>query len=118
MSAIRLRPPRHAGPLSGVRDGSQSEGGRGMKRRLFTLAAAVSLVLCMATVVLWLRSYNASDRSPAIGRHALESSEGRLSLVTAVQLQQTLDNGLTTLQTTIYWPSWWIPHWVVAGAFA
>ena len=33
-----------------------------MKRRLFNLAAAVSLVLCVATAALWVRSYFASDR--------------------------------------------------------
>src|SRR4051812_47716896 len=28
-----------------------------MRRRLFTLAAAVSLLLCLATAALWVRSY-------------------------------------------------------------
>ncbi|HEY7089832.1 MAG TPA: hypothetical protein VH518_17170 [Tepidisphaeraceae bacterium] len=32
-----------------------------MKRRLFTLLSAVSLLLCMATVGLWVRSYWAFD---------------------------------------------------------
>jgi hypothetical protein len=32
-----------------------------MKRRLATLAAAVSLLLCIATVVLWVRSYRVAD---------------------------------------------------------
>ena len=32
-----------------------------MRRRLFTFAAAVSLVLCVATVVLWVRSYRRID---------------------------------------------------------
>src|SRR4051812_6555711 len=32
-----------------------------MKRKLFTLAAAVSLLLCLATVVLWVRSYREAD---------------------------------------------------------
>jgi hypothetical protein len=32
-----------------------------MMRRLFTLASAVSLTLCLATVVLWIRSYRVSD---------------------------------------------------------
>ena len=32
-----------------------------MRRRLFTLASAVSLLLCLATVVLWVRSYFRMD---------------------------------------------------------
>jgi hypothetical protein len=32
-----------------------------MKRRLFNLAATVSLVLCVATAALWVRSYIVSD---------------------------------------------------------
>src|SRR3954468_7577357 len=32
-----------------------------MKHRVFTLASAVSLLLCVATVVLWVRSYNKFD---------------------------------------------------------
>src|SRR5438105_2399862 len=38
---MRLRPPRHARPLSGVRHGSADEGDD-VKRRLFTLLAAIS----------------------------------------------------------------------------
>jgi hypothetical protein len=33
-----------------------------MKRRLFNLAAALSLVLCLATAALWVRSYYVSDQ--------------------------------------------------------
>jgi hypothetical protein len=32
-----------------------------VRRRLFNLAAAVSLVLCVATAALWVRSYRASE---------------------------------------------------------
>ena len=32
-----------------------------MKRRLFTVLSAVSLLLCVATVVLWVRSYSVAD---------------------------------------------------------
>jgi hypothetical protein len=32
-----------------------------VRRRLFNLAAGVSLVLCVATVVLWVRSYWRED---------------------------------------------------------
>ena len=33
-----------------------------IRRRLFTLASALGLLMCMATVVLWVRSYWAADR--------------------------------------------------------
>jgi hypothetical protein len=36
-----------------------------VKRRLFNLAAAVSLVLCVATVVLWVKSYWQFTRASA-----------------------------------------------------
>jgi 4-amino-4-deoxy-L-arabinose transferase-like glycosyltransferase len=38
-----------------VWDGAHGKGGR-MRRRLFTLVSALSLVLCVATCVLWARS--------------------------------------------------------------
>ena len=36
--------------------------GNGMKRWLFTLASALSLLLCAAVVVLWVRSYRVADQ--------------------------------------------------------
>jgi hypothetical protein len=56
LSHLRLRPACHLRPLSGVRDGSADEGDD-VKRRLFTSLAAMSLLLCVATVALWVRSY-------------------------------------------------------------
>src|SRR5687768_6578937 len=59
-----------------------------VRRRLFNLAAAVSLVLCVATVVLWVRSayrydrlYHDSDGLPRRHwiRHSFDSMSGRLS---------------------------------------
>ena len=43
-----------------------------MKRRLFTLASALSFVLCTATLVLWVRSYLACDEV-GIERQQLKS---------------------------------------------
>ena len=52
-------------------------------RILFTLAAAVSAVLCVALCVLWARSYRASDRviwrGPR-GWRAASSAQGRLEV--------------------------------------
>lgn len=59
-----------------------------MRRRLFNIAAAVSLLLCMATVILWVRSYGPYDAKVnglflLLTHHRgfqLISGEGRLSL--------------------------------------
>src|SRR5687767_9332047 len=53
---MRLRPPRDAGPLPGVRGGGY-DAAVPMRRKLFTLCSAVSLLLCAAVCVLWVRSY-------------------------------------------------------------
>ena len=59
-----------------------------MLRRLSTLLSAVSLVLCVATCVLWSRSYAARDTiefDREGGRWAIESADGRLVLSDAPQ---------------------------------
>src|SRR4051794_21240423 len=50
---VRLRPPRHARPLPGVRYTEDHS----MKRKLFTFFSALTLLLCVAVCVLWVRSY-------------------------------------------------------------
>ena len=50
-----------------------------MLRRLFNVTSALSLLLCAATVVLWVRSYIASDRIELTfrdHRYAFESERG------------------------------------------
>jgi len=55
-----------------------------MRRRLFTLASAISLLLCVATVVLWVRSYWIADEqhllSPSL-MVVLRSAWGRESAI-------------------------------------
>ena len=58
-----------------------------VKRRLVTLAAAASMVLCVASVALWVRSYCAGDfvdygtvDGLRLRRVCLLSSRGLLSL--------------------------------------
>src|SRR5947207_5124412 len=60
LSHLRLRPPRHAGALPGMRDDSAAEGGE-MKRRLFNLLALQWLLLWRGLAGLWIRSYSTSD---------------------------------------------------------
>ena len=52
-----------------------------MTRRLLNLLTLLSLVLCVAVVVLWARSYAVADEVHLLGRgrgYYLESSRGRL----------------------------------------
>jgi hypothetical protein len=56
---MRLRPPLDARPLSGVWYDSRPM--RRLLRILLNAATAVSLVLCVAAVVLWVRSYRVAD---------------------------------------------------------
>lgn len=56
---LRLRPPSQHRTLPRMRQTDQFERERNCmsRRRPFTLVSALSLLLCMATVVLWIRSY-------------------------------------------------------------
>src|SRR4051812_18118612 len=56
LRCLRLRPPRHARSLPGVRDaGEAATRGRSgrVRSRLFNVAAAVSLLLCAAALADW-----------------------------------------------------------------
>src|SRR3954452_2517318 len=80
--AVRLRPPRHTGQMSGVR---HARGHTGMRRRLVNLLTLLSLLLCVAVVALWARSYGRSDLvrfDIGEGRTYVlaESARGRLQL--------------------------------------
>src|SRR5688500_6142897 len=57
---VRVRLAGQQGPMSRVRDAHH--GDTCMKRHLLNLVTAVSLLLCVATVVLWVRSYWVGDR--------------------------------------------------------
>jgi len=56
-----------------------------MRRRLFTFASAVSLVLCAATAALWVRGYWAWDEVAVRGSggdlYSASASEGRVLLM-------------------------------------
>src|SRR4051812_24246945 len=86
MPHLRLRPPRHARPLPGMRDASRAATrgriGR-VKRRLFNLAVAVSLLICITTCVMWARSRYALE-GLAVHGHAgevvLGYNDGRFQL--------------------------------------
>src|SRR5687768_4940110 len=52
---MRLRPPRHPRPLSRVRYNPHSV--RHLGRILLNVLTVLSLLLCVATAVLWVRSY-------------------------------------------------------------
>src|SRR5688572_17709660 len=52
-----------------------------VKRRLVTHAAAASLLLCIATMALWVRSYQICDR---VGYSRLDNGLSRHSYITGV----------------------------------
>jgi hypothetical protein len=54
-----------------------------MKRRLFELLAAASLVMCVATVVLWCRTMFASDQFLLTQRYAFCTSAHRIVVCAA-----------------------------------
>ncbi len=71
-----------------------------MRRHLFTLASAVSLLLCLATVVLWVRSYAIRD----------ELFCGNLKLHSAISVSASSNRGILSLSRTgpsrssgLYW---------------
>src|SRR5687768_16666315 len=55
MRALRLRPPRHAGAVPRVRYNSHPV--KRLARMLLNALTVLSLLLFVATVVLWVRSY-------------------------------------------------------------
>ncbi|MDB5356436.1 MAG: hypothetical protein JWN24_2889 [Phycisphaerales bacterium] len=61
MRRLRLRPSRHAGALPGMRNGADRCQGERMRRRVFTLLSALSLLLCAGACVLWARGYVVAD---------------------------------------------------------
>ena len=71
-----------------------------MKRHLFNVLAGVSLVLCVATVVLWARSFWCADAFGA-GRWWLVSGQGKLGLQYAgvpyetIRVMPAMDDGIT-----------------------
>jgi len=69
-----------------------------MRRRLFNILSAVSLVLCAGTCVIWARSYHADQAltysSARIGfRWALHSAIGQIALTWSHEPQPFMDFG-------------------------
>ena len=62
-----------------------------MRTRLFTLASAASLLLCVAVLALCVRSYFASDaisfRDDGGWSHGVQSSQGQVLVVTRLSLR-------------------------------
>jgi hypothetical protein len=81
LPSLRLRPPRHARPLPRVRY-NRANRRRPMKRRLINLLTLVSLVLCVATCVLWGWSYRAGDDWKCVqpwADYRVESCSGQIA---------------------------------------
>src|SRR5687768_1034113 len=71
-----------------------------MCRRLSTLLSAASLVLCVATCVLWVRSYERLDH---VGRYNESYLEGAESLRGRLRVRWRLDASSTA---RFRWRSW------------
>jgi hypothetical protein len=69
------RQPLHDPPMQRIRrsTGSGTDRHYVMRQRLFNLAAVLSLVLFVATVVLWLRSYLVADLAQCFKHHSPNS---------------------------------------------
>src|SRR5437764_4099334 len=62
LPTLRLRLPRHARPLPGMRHGAvRCRAMRRLLRILLNAATVLSLVLCVVTIAAWVRSYQAHD---------------------------------------------------------
>src|SRR4051794_40408196 len=91
---MRLRPAGDAGSVPGVRHpcdrlragARRACEGDDMKRRLFTILASLSLILFLATVVLWVRSYRRYDAWTRYSRDA--SARGYQTLDSWVRRSQ------------------------------
>jgi hypothetical protein len=112
-----------------------------MRRHFLNFATAVSLVLCMATVVLWLGSYWWAGGVSVAGRWAVSAGEGKLSLhyqskgappdhprvAWNVEDLDFSSIGLlpvfvplthTSAATSIHYWQYLVPAWLPAAAFA
>jgi len=82
-----------------------------VRRRLFTLGAVVSLLLCAVTAVLWARSYDGDERW--FGRTCIMSHDGELGVF------RLIPNGVTQFEFHYWWvalllsatPLFWIAEW-------
>jgi hypothetical protein len=78
MSAVRIRSPRHTRPMPGMRSRAEGNEGDDMKRRLFNILSAVSLLLCVGSCLLWVRSYWQLDEAIVAHWNALHSPATRI----------------------------------------
>jgi hypothetical protein len=96
-----------------------------MKRRLLSLLTALSLLLCVAACVLWVRSYWATDGFTWMvhrGACDLRSSPGRLAFLRAASIDEAQYPFATAEIPTGYHrgpptsgPAFAAPAWSVAG---
>src|SRR5580765_5400433 len=61
MISHELQPSRHARPLPQVRDEGRMSRMRRVARYTLTALTALSMLLCVATCVMWVRSYSMWD---------------------------------------------------------
>jgi len=85
-----------------------------MRRRLFTFAAALSLLLCVAAIALWVRSYTGSD---SVSRRWMTAADSHHIEHRGQQIQWTLGQVRFLIQNdTAFFPGQMTPdsanpHW-------
>ena len=101
-----------------------------MKRRLFTILAALSLLLFVAVVVLWVRSFRSNDliaHFDASGRWWWVSSNASGLHVVNQRVGYVHGESISWVHKQFLWfrysrgeftdgtcPSWSVPHWLPA----
>ncbi len=90
-----------------------------MKRRLFNLAAAVSLVMCVAMTAMWVRSYWIGDdigmNTPAGNRYFVRTGAGQL--VVDVSSGYTFGRDQPRFQSTPTERALKVVYWVEPDSF-
>src|SRR5437763_7243 len=95
---VRIRPPRHPRPLPGMRyNFCEDEAMTRLRRIIFNALTVLSLLLCVATIWMWVRSYQIADwweRSDGYGNETndfwtvtLATSRGGVEVVSDYHLQ-------------------------------
>jgi hypothetical protein len=90
-----------------------------IRRRLLAVASAISLLLCVGTAGLWVRSRNRSDRfgirRPDGGLCLAMSCSGRLGIAVSHRCPWFFTNGFESERPGSNWPAAWARGFPNAG---
>ena len=142
MRELRIRSARDAGSMSRMRNRGCTNA---MKQGLFNLAVALSFLLCIATVALWVLSYWALVRLDHVAAKSYLSVTSQLGSVRLERVEYTMTGQMPDMwrfdaawlrtegRSTLFghtdarggfsgasWHrrEWWGPHWAAGLLFA